>query len=131
DEVVHPAALERAAVEVALRGGKAAPRGGATATERAATWLAPARAYALSQARERTAAETKGHYAAPARPIDAIATGLAKGVSAGLEAEARAFGELASGEVARHLIALTLLTLRQRKAALAGLGEPAAVARVG
>jgi len=47
DEVVHPAALSRAAADVALRAGKARPQGGRTAVERAATWVAPARAFAL------------------------------------------------------------------------------------
>jgi 3-hydroxyacyl-CoA dehydrogenase/enoyl-CoA hydratase/3-hydroxybutyryl-CoA epimerase len=76
-------------------------------------------------------AETKGHYPAPLRAIDAMSIGLARGIPAGLDAEARAFGELASGETARHLIALTLRTLRQRKAALEGLGQPKTVERAG
>jgi len=42
-------------------------------------------------------------------------------MAAGLEAEARAFGELSSGEVAQNLIKLFLLGLRQRRAALEGL----------
>ncbi|MDE3194636.1 MAG: enoyl-CoA hydratase/isomerase family protein [Chloroflexota bacterium] len=124
DEIVHPAALLRAASEDALKARKAALAGGATAAERAATWLGPARAFALSQARKRVLAETKGLYPAPLRALDAVAVGLAKGMPAGLEAEARAFGELASSATARNVVALTLLGLRQKKAVFDGLGTP-------
>src|SRR5207237_960239 len=81
--------------------------------------------------RSRTLAETKGRYPAPLGAIDAVAIGLAKGIAAGLDGEARAFGELAVGETGRSLTALVMLTLRQRKAALEGLGKPRAIANVG
>jgi 3-hydroxyacyl-CoA dehydrogenase/enoyl-CoA hydratase/3-hydroxybutyryl-CoA epimerase len=131
DEVVHPAVLPQAAADHALRDPKRKPNGGGTAVERAATWLAPARALALRQARSRTLAETKGRYPAPLAALDAVATGLAKGIGAGLDAEARAFGELAAGDTGRNLTALVMLTLRQRKAAFEGLGKPRPVASVG
>jgi 3-hydroxyacyl-CoA dehydrogenase/enoyl-CoA hydratase/3-hydroxybutyryl-CoA epimerase len=131
DEVVHPAALLRAATEHAARDPKRKPRGGASAVERAATHFAPARAVALRQARSRTLAETKGRYPAQLAAIDAVAIGLAKGIEAGLDAEARAFGELAIGEAGRSLTALVMLTLRQRKAAFEGLGKPRAITNVG
>src|SRR5205807_7402162 len=86
---------------------------------------------ALRQARSRTLGETKGRYPAQMAAIDAVAIGLAKGIDAGLDAEARAFGELAIGEAGRSLTALVMLTLRQRKAAFEGLGKPRAIANVG
>ncbi len=46
------------------------------------------------QARQRVARETKGHYPAPMRIIDAVETGVRQGFEAGLDAEARFFGEL-------------------------------------
>jgi 3-hydroxyacyl-CoA dehydrogenase/enoyl-CoA hydratase/3-hydroxybutyryl-CoA epimerase len=134
DEVVLPAALERAARDRALRGQKRALTGGATVADRAATWIAPARAFALRQARQRATTETRGHYPAPQRAIEAIATGLSRGIPAGLEVEARAFGELATSAVARNLITLFLLGLKQRRAASADLprGEaPSDIAVVG
>ncbi|HEY3218448.1 MAG TPA: 3-hydroxyacyl-CoA dehydrogenase NAD-binding domain-containing protein [Candidatus Limnocylindria bacterium] len=134
DEVVLPAALERAARDRALRGQKRALTGGATVADRAATWIAPARALALRQARQRATTETRGHYPAPQRAIEAIATGLSRGIPAGLEVEARAFGELATSAVARNLITLFLLGLKQRRAASADLprGEaPSDIAVVG
>ncbi len=131
DEVVHPAALLRAAIDHAMRDRKRKPKGGSTVVERAATHFAPARAIALRQARSRTLAETKGRYPAQLAAIDAVAIGLAKGIDAGLDSEARAFGELAIGETGRSLTALVVLTLRQRKAAFEGLGKPRAIANVG
>ena len=131
DEVVHPAVLLRAAIDHAARDKKRRPRGGATAVERAATHFAPARAFALRQARSRTLAETKGRYPAPLAAIEAVAIGLAKGIEAGLDSEARSFGELAIGETGRSLTALVMLTLRQRKAALDGLGKARPIANVG
>jgi 3-hydroxyacyl-CoA dehydrogenase/enoyl-CoA hydratase/3-hydroxybutyryl-CoA epimerase len=58
---------------------------------------------------------------APFRAIDAISAGLAHGLAQGLAVEAAAFGELATSAVARNLIALFMLGLRQRRAASAGL----------
>lgn len=121
DEVVHPSALERAAIDRARAGRKRGVEGGRTAVERAATWLAPIRTVVVRQARERVMKETRGHYPAPLRTLDAIAAGLAGGMRVGFDAEARAFGELATSNVARSLIALFFLGSRQRKAAAADL----------
>jgi 3-hydroxyacyl-CoA dehydrogenase/enoyl-CoA hydratase/3-hydroxybutyryl-CoA epimerase len=134
DEVVHPAALERAALDRARSGKKRKVQGGASLVERAATWLSPARSFALRQARSRTVAETRGHYPAPLKALEAIAIGLSEGMEAGLQAEARLFGELATGDVSRNLVALFLLGLAQRRAAYEGLprGEvPTDIAIVG
>ena len=126
DEVVHPAALERAALDRAGSGRKRQVEGGATPIERAATWIGPVRTVVLRQARERVVKETKGHYPAPLKTLDAIAVGLSDGMRAGLDAEARAFGELATSAVARNLIALLFLGMRQRKNATAELPPVAA-----
>jgi 3-hydroxyacyl-CoA dehydrogenase/enoyl-CoA hydratase/3-hydroxybutyryl-CoA epimerase len=134
DEVVHPAALAKAAADRAATGGKRRPEGGPTAMERAATWLAPARAVALRRTRSAVAHETGGHYPAPFTAIEAMRIGLADGMTRGLEAEASFFGELATSDVARNLIALFLAGLHQRRAAFEGLGRvtpPREIAVVG
>jgi len=130
-EVVHPAVLARAAIDRARGYGKRRPAGGRTAVERLVTFFAPAREVALRQARRRVLAETKGLYPAPLRALDAVGAGLARGTAAGMEEEARAFGELAVGPVAKSLVALLFLTLQQRRAALEGLGTPRDLATVG
>lgn len=58
----------------------------------------------LAQARRRTLAQTRGHYPAPLRALEVVATGLDRGPGAGFEAEARAIGELAVSPVAKNLI---------------------------
>jgi len=121
DEVVHPSSLDRAARDRVMAGRKRGLEGGRTPVERAATWLAPARAFALRTARERVTKETGGHYPAPLAALEAIATGLAHGIEAGLDVEAREFGKLVTGPVSRNLIALFVLGLRQRRAAASGL----------
>ena len=131
DEVVHPSALDRAARDRIMAGRKRGLAGGRTPVERAATWLAPARALALRTARERVTKETRGHYPAPYSALDAVATGLAHGIEAGFEVEAREFGKLATGTVSRNLIALFLLGLRQRKAAANGLPAASAPTSLG
>src|SRR5256885_1282102 len=123
--------LGRAATDHAMRDRKRRPSGGKRAAERAATWLAPARAFVIRKARSRLLVETKGLYPAPLRALEAVATGLAKGMAAGLAAEAAAFGELAVSETGRNLTALAMLTLHQRKAALARLGSPRPIANLG
>jgi 3-hydroxyacyl-CoA dehydrogenase/enoyl-CoA hydratase/3-hydroxybutyryl-CoA epimerase len=124
DELVHPAVLARAAADRARTRGKRQPSGGRTAVERAMTWLPPVRALALRQARRKVLADTQGLYPAPLEALDAVATGLSRGLAAGLEKEATAFGGLATGPVAKSLVSLLFLTLRQRRAALEGLGKP-------
>jgi 3-hydroxyacyl-CoA dehydrogenase/enoyl-CoA hydratase/3-hydroxybutyryl-CoA epimerase len=131
DEVVHPASLERAARDVALQGRKRGLAGGRSPLERASTWLAPARWIALRMARERVRKETRGHFPAPMKAIDAIAIGLDRGIDAGLDVEAAAFGELATGTVARNLIGLFVLGLRQRRAAFTDLPPASAPKQLG
>ena len=67
----------------------------------------------FSQSRKRVRARTGSHYPAPLRAIDAVETGLAEGMEAGLEAEADAVAELFEGPTARHLMGI----YRQREAA--------------
>ena len=131
DEVVHPAALERAAVDVARRRPKRKPEGGRTAAERAMTWLAPARRIVIERARTKATAESHGLYPAPLKAIEAIEVGLRDGMAAGLEAEARLFAELATSETAHELIDLMLTTLRQRREAFDDLPAPRPVRMLG
>jgi 3-hydroxyacyl-CoA dehydrogenase/enoyl-CoA hydratase/3-hydroxybutyryl-CoA epimerase len=126
DEVVHPAALGKAAADRAASAGKRRPAGGASALDGAATWLAPVRAIAVRRARARVARESGGHYPAPFKAIEAMRIGLAEGMARGLEAEASFFGELATSDAARNLIALFLSGLHQRRAAFEGLDRAAA-----
>jgi 3-hydroxyacyl-CoA dehydrogenase/enoyl-CoA hydratase/3-hydroxybutyryl-CoA epimerase len=70
----------------------------------------PARTFILSRAATSAARQTGGHYPAPPAAIDAIGTGLSRGMDEGLEREASALGRLVSGSVSRNLVQLFLST---------------------
>jgi 3-hydroxyacyl-CoA dehydrogenase/enoyl-CoA hydratase/3-hydroxybutyryl-CoA epimerase len=82
----------------------------------------------LSQARKRVRARTGGHYPAPLAAIDAIETGLARGLEAGLAAEADAVAELTDTPAARNLM---WLYLRREAAREPPPGTAKPIARVG
>jgi 3-hydroxyacyl-CoA dehydrogenase/enoyl-CoA hydratase/3-hydroxybutyryl-CoA epimerase len=105
------AVARRRAVEQA--GGAAVPEGkrhghgqGALAAVRSAALQGnPAgRALVFRQAKAALLRGTKGNYPAPERALEVIAHGFAHGVEAGLELEARRFGELAVTDVSRRLV---------------------------
>ncbi len=56
------------------------------------------------QARQQLLHKTKGHYPAPEKALEAVKHGYDRGFPAGLEREARLFGELVVSDVARRLI---------------------------
>lgn len=58
----------------------------------------------FDQARKQLLAKTHGNYPAPERIMEVVKLGLSRGLPAGLEAEARAFGELVVSEEARALM---------------------------
>ncbi len=140
DEVVPAAILLQAAVERIGKGGSG------QAGRRAPSLLSAAglrhrlleanplgRRLLFSQARARVRARSGGHYPAPGRIIDCVETGMGSGMTAGLEAEARAFGALALSPEARQLMYLYFATTAMKKDS--GLDkpgvEPAPVRRVG
>jgi 3-hydroxyacyl-CoA dehydrogenase/enoyl-CoA hydratase/3-hydroxybutyryl-CoA epimerase len=57
-----------------------------------------------AQARKTVLRKTGGHYPAPLAALEAVKTGLERGMETGLRREARLFGELAVGEVSRNLV---------------------------
>jgi 3-hydroxyacyl-CoA dehydrogenase/enoyl-CoA hydratase/3-hydroxybutyryl-CoA epimerase len=60
----------------------------------------------FDQARKRTSKATGGHYPAPLRALEVVRIGVTRGHEAGLEAEARAIGELAVSPICKNLLAL-------------------------
>lgn len=120
DEVVHPTVLEQAARAWALKPKRPLDRplelglGVGTAID-LAEQTPIGRALMYRQARTSVLGRTRGHYPAPLRALDAVEAGLEHGTAAGLEAEARAFGDLALTPTATNLIWLFLATQRQRR----------------
>ncbi len=109
DEVVHPTVLKDAARGWLARGKRQTHPRWSRLDQAAERWPA-VRALIFRQAEKRVRAQTRGHYPAPLRALDAVRAGQEQGFGAGLAAEAVAFGDLATGEVARNLIHLFFAT---------------------
>lgn len=58
----------------------------------------------FNQARKQVLKKTGGHYPAPLRAIEVVEVAVTQGLEAGLEAEARATGELAVSSVSKNLM---------------------------
>jgi 3-hydroxyacyl-CoA dehydrogenase/enoyl-CoA hydratase/3-hydroxybutyryl-CoA epimerase len=84
----------------------------------------PGRELIYRQARQAVHAQTHGHYPAPLRALEAVAIGFEQGMAAGLEAEAKALGELAVTPTAKNLIWLFLASQRARRPSPAATRHP-------
>ncbi|MDC0709433.1 fatty acid oxidation complex subunit alpha FadJ [Stigmatella sp. ncwal1] len=69
----------------------------------------------FDQARKQLLKKTRGHYPAQEKALEAIRTGVIAGRQAGLEAEARLFGELVVSEVSQRLVELFFATTALKK----------------
>ena len=133
DEVVHPAVLMEAARAWLARGKRRTHPRWSRLDEAAVRWPL-VRSLIYRQAERTVARKTKGHYPAPLKALDAVRAGQEQGFGAGLAAEAVAFGELATGDVARNLIRLFFATegLKKEQRATAPAGAaPVGAAAVG
>lgn len=85
------------------------------------------------KAREKLLEKTRGQYPAPERALEAIRAGLERGLDAGYEAEAQAFGALAVSDVSRRLVEIFFATTALKKDR--GVDDPAVrprrVSRIG
>ncbi len=118
DELVPPPLLRSLAVAAAVRLLESGlPRrtrhGGAVA------WLLDAnpigRALVYRMARKSVQAKTGGHYPAPLAALEAVRTGLERGMRAGFVDEHRRFGELAVSAVSRKLVQIFFATTALKK----------------
>ncbi|MCH7666651.1 MAG: enoyl-CoA hydratase/isomerase family protein [Acidobacteria bacterium] len=81
----------------------------------------------FKQARKQVLKTTRGHYSAPLRALEVVKTALAHGHEAGLEAEARAIGELAVSPTAKNLIHLFHMMEAAKSGGFIEGGEPVEV----
>ncbi|MFW6087419.1 MAG: enoyl-CoA hydratase-related protein, partial [Myxococcota bacterium] len=145
DEVVPQAILLEVAVERALRLANEKPRE-ETVTERLRRLLEPdelqelllaenpiGRRVLFKRAHEQTLAKTRGNYPAPEKILHAVKVGLDEGFEAGLDAEARGFGELVVSPEAIQLMDLFFAqqALKKDPGVDAEGVEPKKVRRVG
>lgn len=85
------------------------------------------RSLVFSQATKALLEKTHGNYPGPERILEVVRIGLEKGHQAGLEAEARAFGELVVSPQAEQLMGIYFATTALKKDS--GTDDPAAEAR--
>jgi 3-hydroxyacyl-CoA dehydrogenase / enoyl-CoA hydratase / 3-hydroxybutyryl-CoA epimerase len=69
----------------------------------------------FDQARKQLRKKTRGKYPAPEKALEAVRIGVEKGRAAGLEVEARFFGELLVGDVSRRLVEIFFATTALKK----------------
>lgn len=81
---------------------------------RLARWAPGMVALIAWRARRGVFRQAGDHYPAPLKAVEVVQVGVKKGVQAGLDAEARAIGELLAGPVAHNLIRLFLLRDKAR-----------------
>ena len=69
----------------------------------------------FDQARKQLLKKTRGRYPAPEKALEVVRAGLDRGLAAGLEAEAAAFGELVVGDVSKRLVEIFFATTALKK----------------
>jgi 3-hydroxyacyl-CoA dehydrogenase/enoyl-CoA hydratase/3-hydroxybutyryl-CoA epimerase len=69
----------------------------------------------FDQAKKQLLKKTRGKYPAPERALEVVRIGLEKGMKAGLEAEAAAFGELVMSDVSKQLVEIFFATTAMKK----------------
>jgi 3-hydroxyacyl-CoA dehydrogenase/enoyl-CoA hydratase/3-hydroxybutyryl-CoA epimerase len=136
DELVPPQLLRGVAVAAARRLAESglprrARRGGLAALVLDRTPLGRALVYRM--ARKSVLSRTGGHYPAPLAALDAVRTGMQRGMAAGLVMEHRRFGELAVSPVSRKLVQIFFATtaLKKDDGVAPGTATPRPVRRLG
>ncbi len=136
DEVVPPAIMEavarQAASRLVERGIQKRRRPGGLMG-----WLLDGnplgRRVVYAGARRQLEKKGGGHYPAPLAALDAVRTGLEKGMTEGLRVEHGKFGELAVGDVSRKLVQIFFATtaLKKDDGVPAGSATPHAIENMG
>lgn len=133
DEVVPQAILLEVACEWALAlaqkktDKKKKKFGSKELTELALTGTPLGRKVLFDQAKKQLLAKTHGNYPGPERIVEVVKAGLEKGMAAGLEAEAQAFGELVVSPEAAQLMSIFFATTELKKDN--GVDDPGVKAR--
>lgn len=133
DELVPPSILRGTALAAADRlarhGRPDRPKRGSLLLDRnpLGRWIV------YRQARQQVLKKTGGNYPAPLAALDAVRTGMERGMAAGLRREARLFGELAVGEVSRNLVRIFFATnaLKKDDGVRPGTAAPLQIRRLG
>ncbi len=126
DELIHPYGLLPAALNVARRLARNPYQrpDRRSLVEKVLEATPIGRKIILNKARAMVLKQTMGNYPAPLKILEAVATGLEKGMDKGLEVEARLFDELVRTPVAKNLIWLFFQITEKKKNPLANKVKP-------
>ncbi|NRQ41977.1 fatty acid oxidation complex subunit alpha FadJ [Rheinheimera sp. YQF-2] len=124
DEVVPQSILLEAAVKRALKGKPQREAAKLNMVGKVLERTGFGRNVLFSQARKQTLKKTQGNYPAPLKILDVIKAGVDNGIRAGLEAEAKAFGELCMTKESAALRSLFFATTQMKKETGAGDTKP-------
>lgn len=131
DEVVPRSVLVEVASQFATRSKpsrKVEPKG---LVNKFLEGTGPGRNIVFKKASEQTQAKTRGNYPAPQQILDVVAVGINKGIKAGLEAEARAFGQLVMTPESKQLRQIFFATTAMKKESGVADVPPEKVNKVG
>lgn len=131
DDVVPASILLDAAVKQAVNGKAKVRKVKHSVLNKVLEGTSVGRGIIFSKAREQAQAKAKGNYPALDKIIDTLMHGADKGFQAGLEFEARAFGELAMTPESKQLRNIFFATTAMKKETGAEQAKPGKVARVG
>ncbi|WP_372625976.1 fatty acid oxidation complex subunit alpha FadJ [Arsukibacterium sp.] len=124
DEVVPVSILLEAAVKRALQGKTKTAAKSKGMLAKLLENTGPGRNILFSQALKQTLKKTQGNYPAPVRIIEVVRKGQDGGYAAGLNAEAKAFGQLCMTKESAALRSLFFATTQMKKETGAGKTQP-------
>lgn len=127
DALIHPPGLHRAAKAAARQladGTRTPERDASSLTDRLLESNALSRRIIYQQAAKRTNKRTHGNYPAPPKIIECVKVGMEDGLEAGLDLEARYFGELAFTPESKALVSLFFAKRQAEKNPLADQAQP-------
>lgn len=120
DDVVPLSILLETAVKLALKGKKQLSQAKQGLVDKFLEQTTIGRNIVFSQARKQTLRKTHGNYPAPLKILEVVQTGIEKGQTAGLQAEAEAFGQLCMTKESAALRSIFFATTEMKKETGAG-----------
>jgi 3-hydroxyacyl-CoA dehydrogenase/enoyl-CoA hydratase/3-hydroxybutyryl-CoA epimerase len=130
NDVVPESILLQTAVEMALAGKKTHSKRKLSLVNRLLEGTPVGRNIIFDQALKQVNKKTQGHYPAPAKIIDCVRQGMAKGMVVGLDVEANHFGDLVISPESAALRSLFFATTEMKKESGAGEAQPKPVKKV-
>lgn len=129
DEVVPESILLTTAVEMALKGKRTAKKVKKSLVNKLLEGTPVGRNIIFDQASKQVQKKTQGNYPAPAKIIDCVRQGMAKGKAKGLEVEASHFSELVMSTESAALRSIFFATTEMKKETGAGDVKPRKVSK--